>query len=80
MKELSSEINGLKYFDWKVQGMKIFGNKLLRKAFRLGGNEELYEAVSVSKYYGNILSRIREMWSEWEEERCIHCFGRGKLI
>jgi hypothetical protein len=60
--------------------MNIFENKALRKAFRLGGNEELYEGVIVSKYYESIISRIREMWREWEEERCIQGFGGEKLV
>jgi hypothetical protein len=49
MNELISKINCLKYFDWKALGMKIFENKVLRKAFQLGRNGELYEGVRESK-------------------------------
>ena len=34
---------------------------MLRKAFRLGINEEFYEDVSVGKYYESILSRIMRL-------------------
>jgi hypothetical protein len=41
---------------------------VLRKAFRLGRNEELYEGVGVSEYYERILSNIMRM------------LGRGEML
>jgi len=53
--------------------MKIFERKVLRKALRLGRNEEFFVGVRASKYYDCIVSRVMRLAGNMER------MGRGEV-